>query len=206
MAAIRSRSLAPHLEQVERAIRGQLALTPAGNTNILEGLMWGWRALSPNAPFSDGKSYSWNASNPTKPNKKIIVLMTDGYNTWDPQNNPSGSQYSAFRILRRQPRLDEGVTDATSARNAMDAAVATACNNAKAVTDGASATGRSRIYTVGFSIPSDPIDAQGLQLLQNCASLDASGNPLFYQASDSASLISAFAQIARAINDLRLTQ
>jgi hypothetical protein len=179
------------------------SLTPAGNTNILEGLMWGWRSLSPNAPFGDGRSYSWNVGNPTKPNKKIIVLMTDGYNTWDPQNNPSGSQYSAFGYYMDN-RVSASVTDATSARNAMDAAVATACNNVKGVTDGSS--GAITVYTVGFSIPSDPIDAQGLRLLQNCASTDSSGNPLFYQASDSASLINAFGLIAKNINNLRLTQ
>jgi Flp pilus assembly protein TadG len=180
------------------------ALTPAGNTNILEGLMWGWRALSPNAPFSDGKSYTWNVSNPTQPNRKIIVLMTDGYNTWDPQNNPSSSQYSAFGYYGDN-RISTSVTDGTSARNAMDAGVATACGNIKGVTDGSN-NAAITIYTIGFSIPSDPIDAQGLQLLQNCASNDSSGNPLFFQASDSSGLISAFGAIAKSINNLRLTQ
>jgi hypothetical protein len=180
------------------------ALTPAGNTNILEGLMWGWRSLSPNAPFSDGKSYSWNGGNPTKPNKKIIVLMTDGYNTWDPANNPSGSQYSAFGYYTDN-RIATNVTDSTSARSAMDAAVATACSNAKAVAD-SNNNPVMTVYVVAFSVPSDPIDTQGLQLLQNCASNDNAGNPLFYQASDSAGLIAAFGSIAKSINNLRLTQ
>ena len=34
------------------------AMQPGGNTNILEGLTWGWRTLSPGAPFTEGKSYT----------------------------------------------------------------------------------------------------------------------------------------------------
>ena len=179
------------------------SLTPAGNTNILEGLMWGWRSLSPNAPFSDGKSYSWNGSNPTKPNKKIIVLMTDGFNTWSTASNPSGSEYSAFGYFSDN-RIATNIVDSSTARTAMDAAVATACGNAKAVMDGNN-NPVITIYVVAFSIPADPIDAEGLQLLQNCASKDSAGNPYFYQAADSTALIDAFGLIAKSINNLRLT-
>jgi hypothetical protein len=45
-----------------------------GWTYIPAGLMWGWRVLSPDAPFSDGATADRN-------HKKIIVLMTDGENT-----------------------------------------------------------------------------------------------------------------------------
>jgi hypothetical protein len=40
------------------------------------GLMWGWRAVSPTAPFSDGapKTGADRA-------RKVLVLMTDGVNT-----------------------------------------------------------------------------------------------------------------------------
>ncbi len=53
--------------------------------------MWGWRTISPNAPFADGVAY--NTSN----NTKVIVLMTDGQNTWfDAANALNGSDYSAY--------------------------------------------------------------------------------------------------------------
>jgi hypothetical protein len=29
-----------------------------GSTNMLEGLMWGWRVLSPEEPFTHGRPYS----------------------------------------------------------------------------------------------------------------------------------------------------
>ena len=41
--------------------------------------MWGWRVLSPTAPFTEGRAYTAND------NKKILVLMTDGENTYYPQ-------------------------------------------------------------------------------------------------------------------------
>ncbi len=49
------------------------AMTANGHTYIASGLLWGWRLLSPNPPFSDGNAY--NAA------KKILILMTDGANT-----------------------------------------------------------------------------------------------------------------------------
>src|SRR5262249_47542784 len=162
-----------------------------------EGLMWGWRSLSPNAPFADGKSYTWNSSNPTKPNRKIIVLMTDGTNTWSSANNPFGSEYSAFGYYTNN-RIATNVTDETSARTAMDAAVRSGCTNVKAVMDGTNTV--FTIYTVGFSTPTDPIDSQGLQLLKDCASTDSSGTPLYYQAANAQDLIDAFAKIAKSIN------
>jgi Flp pilus assembly protein TadG len=41
------------------ALHGSInAMTAGGNTNLFEGFAWGWRTLSPNAPFSDGKAYN----------------------------------------------------------------------------------------------------------------------------------------------------
>ncbi len=52
------------------------ALSASGETYVAPGLLWGWRLLSPNAPFADGAAY--NAA------KKIMILMTDGANTRSP--------------------------------------------------------------------------------------------------------------------------
>lgn len=61
----------------------------SGETYLAPGLMWGWRSMSPNMPFSDGapKTGAGRA-------RKVLVLMTDGVNTasasapthegWDP--------------------------------------------------------------------------------------------------------------------------
>jgi hypothetical protein len=54
------------------------ALNPNGETYIPQGLMWGWRMLSPQAPLE-----SHNPSS-TEPVRKFLVLMTDGLNTKSP--------------------------------------------------------------------------------------------------------------------------
>ncbi len=187
------------------------SLQANGDTNQLEGFMWGWRTLSPNGPFGDGKSYSWNASNPTQPNKKIIVLMTDGTNHWvgSPDISPGspspyyGSTYSAMGYYKDN-RVGTGITNETQARAAIDTALQTACTNAKAVDD-SNGNAVITIYTVGFSIPSDPIDAQGLALLQGCAST-VGGVVQYYPATNSAQLLTAFGLIAQSIGTLRLSQ
>ena len=55
------------------------ALTAQDVTYIAEGLVWGWRTLSPNSPFADGAAYGSA--------KKVLILMTDGYNTNEPDIN-----------------------------------------------------------------------------------------------------------------------
>ena len=50
------------------------ALSANGETYIAPGVLWAWRVLSPNLPFSDGDS------DPVM-TPKFIVLMTDGANT-----------------------------------------------------------------------------------------------------------------------------
>lgn len=56
------------------ALQAQISsLSAYGETYIAPGLLWGWRLLSPNAPFADGAAYGSK--------QKYIVLMTDGANT-----------------------------------------------------------------------------------------------------------------------------
>ena len=50
------------------------AMTAMQDTYIAPGLLWGWRVLSPNAPFADGAAYGTAAT-------KVMVLLTDGANT-----------------------------------------------------------------------------------------------------------------------------
>ena len=57
-------------------------LTASGETYIPAGLTWGWRALSPEAPFTGGAAY--DAEKEGVPVRKILVLMTDGANTKSP--------------------------------------------------------------------------------------------------------------------------
>lgn len=50
------------------------AMNPQGTTNVTIGLVWGWHALTPNSPLTEGTI-------PSPETDKVIVLLTDGNNT-----------------------------------------------------------------------------------------------------------------------------
>jgi Flp pilus assembly protein TadG len=179
------------------------SLTAAGDTNLHEGLMWGWRTLSPNAPFSDGKAYDLSAA---PLNRKILVLMTDGFNNWSPAANAWGlSYYEALGYYAtasgkahgttngRLPPGNQTITNLAQARAAQDELTLEACTNARA--------SGIEIFTVGFSVSTDPIDTQGTNLLKSCATQD---NNHFFMATDTNSLVSVFQQIGAGLGKLRL--
>lgn len=181
------------------------ALRPDGSTNVHEGFMWGWRTISPTSVFS-GQS-SPPVAYGTLNYNKIIVLMTDGTNQWLSNSDVIGkSYYSAYGYFRNADGTDATTTNSrlkpgrsnlsTSdhGRAAIDELLAVACTNAKAK--------GVQIYTVGFSTPTDPIDAQGLSLLSNCAT----ASDYAFVANDANAVISAFQKIAQGIGQLRITR
>jgi len=155
-------------------------LTAKGGTNILEGLMWGWRVLSPEPPFTEGRPYT----NPE--NTKYLILMTDGENWHQAQANHNKSSYHSFGYAVKG-RL--GTTYTSSALVAqMNAKTLAGCTNAKAA--------GIKIYTVAFRLT----DSATLSMLASCAS--SAGEA--YTAADGAALIQAFESIAREIAKLRI--
>jgi Putative Flp pilus-assembly TadE/G-like len=167
------------------------AMSANGNTNLLEGFVWGWRTISPNGPFVDGKPYK------TVDNEKIIVLLTDGMNAWSSASNHNKSVYSPFGYYHNARLTEAGKSNpsnSSEARAQIDAKTLAACTNAKA--------NGVVVYTVGFSVASDPIDAAGLELLRKCAS----SSQMAYVANDSSAMVAVFEEIARSIGGLRLTR
>jgi hypothetical protein len=75
----------------------------------------------------------------------------------------------------------------------MDAKTLEACTNIKAA--------GIQLFTVGFSTPTDPIDATGLGVLQTCASSTDSA----FTAGDGTQIVTAFQEIAKAITRLRIS-
>ena len=57
-------------------------MNPTGKTNVTIGLAWGWHALTPNSPLTEGTA-------PNPDTDKVIILLTDGDNTeaWNNTNN-----------------------------------------------------------------------------------------------------------------------
>jgi hypothetical protein len=163
---------------VEAAIDSMAA---GGNTNIAEGTMWGWRVLSPTEPFTEGRAYS------DTENTKILIVMTDGANTYSANSNHNRSRYAAFGYGVKG-RL--GTTYTGSAySDAMDVKLTSACANAKAA--------GVKIYTVAFRLEND---ANTQSLLRGCATDDDH----YFAASGGSALIQAFEVIGQEISKLRL--
>ncbi len=166
-------------QDVEDAVDGLVA---SGNTNIAEGAAWGWRVLSPNLPFMEGRAYD------DQENRKVLIVMTDGDNVVASKTQHNRSVYAAYGF-GAQDRL--GTTYTQSGYNtAVNAKTLAACTNAKA--EGIT------VFTVAFGTN---ISATGLSLLRQCAST----NDNAYIASDENALIQAFQTIGREIAKLRVS-
>lgn len=159
------------------------AMTASGNTNIPIGLMWGWHALSPRAPFGDGRPYG-------EPRlQKIAILMTDGDNVNSTYPNPNNSTYAGVGYIG-QGQL--GVTETSSSRqrrDAMDGRLAELCANMQ--------ESEIVIYTVGVGV-----DARTQDLLRDCAT--TSDN--FFNVSGASGIADAFDRIAGSIENLRISR
>lgn len=157
------------------------AMTASGYTHIPVGVVWGWRLVSPDEPFTEGKSYSdqqW---------KKAMVILTDGENTIDAQNNDNGSNYGAYGYLA-EGRI--GTTNAGSFEDQLDTNTATVCANVKAK--------GIRVYSITFNVTSTKVK----NLMQGCASEPS----LYFDSPSGSELEAAFEAIARDLNNLRISR
>jgi len=190
-----------------------------GMTNIQQGLTWGWRTLSDNAPFTAGRENSNNQ------NMKYIILLTDGNNTYrtDGDSTPLLTAYGAWGYAypdKNQNRWIDGLSSSDLAgtiyastsfdttpessndfESIMNAHTLQSCINAKA--DGIS------IFTIAFDV-SDGSSVKAL--LDECAGsgikngeeVVADGD--FYFDVDGNGLDDAMASIAAQIGDLRIVR
>lgn len=171
--------LTTYKADVVDAIDGMVA---SGFTTIGEGLMWGWRLLSPGAPFTQGRPYD------DPHNQKVIVLMTDGENTYSRySNNHNWTFYGAFGYAAKG-RLG-GTNSSTAILSQMNAKTRSACANAKA--EGII------VYTIAFRLESNTATRA---LLAECATDSSKA----FTASDGAALYNTFMAIGREISQLRV--
>lgn len=159
------------------------ALRARGMTNIHEGLMWGWRVLSPAQPFAEGLPYN------ERNNNKVIVLMTDGENTHRGLNSPNMSMYSAYGYASNG-RLGPPTSNTSRLEGYMNARTLEACANAKR-------TGIV-VYTIAFGVN----DQATLRMLRDCAS----GADKAYTTATGSQLIATFENIAKELSALRIAR
>jgi len=126
------------------------ALRASGTTNILGGVTWGNKVLSPAAPFTEGKD-------PKKqPVQKVMVVLTDGSNVMGVNRTTFGSSYSSLGYLS-DGRL--GISSGTDSQtnHAMNVKTLEACTAAK--------NAGMTVYTIRLEEP----DAKTGMMLKDCA-------------------------------------
>lgn len=155
-------------------------MVSTGYTHIALGASWGWRTLSPTAPYTEGSEYGdaeWT---------KAMVFLTDGLNTINANNTWHKSNYTAYNYLIRSTL---GTTNAAAAEAEQDARTRTVCQRISAA--------GIRVYTILLEE-----DAQRAKdLMRDCAS-DPS---LYFESPSSGDLQAVFQAIAQDLSNLRLS-
>ena len=157
------------------------SLEARGTTNIMEGVAWGNRVLSPGEPFTEGAK--------DKPGlEKIMIVLTDGANNLGPTSTKLGSEYSSFGYLV-DGRLGITAGGASSTNAAMNDKTLAACKAAK--------DAGVEIYTIRLEEP----DVKTGYMLKECASSPAN----FFDAPSRSQLDDVFKKIGENIVRLRIS-
>lgn len=160
-------------------------------TFIPTGLVWGWHALSPGEPYTEGTKPSDEHYEKTV---KAIVLFTDGENDITDDGNPNRSRYHGYSYVTTNVggtyRL---ASTAAGAEAALNTKTATLCSNVK--------TAEIRLYVVTFGTMS----GASTTLMQNCATVDE-GKRLYYNAPTTADLESIFEEIAKDLTNVHISR
>lgn len=169
-------------------------ITPYGNTNIPNGAVWGWRVLSPEAPFTEGVSYTagdW---------QKAVVIMTDGTNFFGDQNTHFESTFTAYGYAPEErmgdgvdrPRDGGGGFDADRMDDQADEKLLRICRRMKQ--EGI------LVYTIMFGLDDDDTE----DVFKACATSPQA--PFFFNAPTQLQLQSAFSDIAADLVALHVSQ
>ena len=164
-----------------------------GNTNIHQGVIWGFHALSPTEPLAEGRGYDTATS-------KVMIVMTDGENVFNTANNMNGSSilqaYGYYyntppggpAYQRKNTRLGYGVTGNWQMNAIMNTLTEESCQAAK--------DEHIKIYTVGLNPPNEATR----QMLTNCASAPS----MAYFPNQPSELNTVFTTIAEQLAELRI--
>jgi Flp pilus assembly protein TadG len=114
------------------------AMQADGNTLIPEGLAWGWRSISPGAPFTKVQGSGALPSSTIAPYgdprwQKVMILMTDGDNNVNAGSNGyNNGAYSSYGYVGETDGLNRfGTTDENAIEGILDAAMLSVCQKVK---------------------------------------------------------------------------
>lgn len=171
-----------------------------GNTVLPEGMVWGWRILSPNMPYPEGAGYT------DKKWRKVVVFMTDGENDVSVgANTLNGSAYTSYGYVTAPLAKNRfGTTSTSQAISKLDQRLTSVCSNLKANAelrddpkDRSKKIPSIEIYTVAFQSPT-----AAKSLLRGCATSES----YFIDASNGAQLQDAFKAIGARLKTMYLSK
>jgi hypothetical protein len=171
------------------------SMAAGGDTVIPEGLAWGWRVLSPGAPFTEGASYVDQTT------IKILVLLAGGVNAVTTTNNLNSSEFSAYGYAASGWL---GAGDGSQTRQTLDAKTATLCTNIKGDKDRTASDHYIYVYTISSGVT----DGATRTMLQNCATpaADCPGNQCYFDSPSASALQGVFTSVALELSQLRLAR
>lgn len=153
------------------------AMSALGSTHINLGAAWGWRVLSPGAPFTEGSFYGdpdWN---------KVAIILTDG------DNRMIDGYYSAYGLIADG---NLGTTSSsTVAQSELDSRLVEVCNGMK--NEGII------VYTIAFGTS---IASTTASMLSDCAT----NADNYFESPDAATLSLAFRAIGAELKNLHISK
>ena len=165
---------------IKRAISDMYA---QGYTNIANGASWGFRAISPHAPFTQGRPYS------DKKTQKAMVILTDGEQTIGGPSGDFRSGYTPFGFLGEPAVGGKNRLTGASPKAALDSKLLQVCKAAKAK--------GILVYTITFELN----DTATKQTMEDCATSPG----MYFDAKNAAQLSPAFREIAASLGALRIS-
>jgi Flp pilus assembly protein TadG len=161
------------------------ALSPTGNTDVTEGLAWGWRTITSGAPFTEG------TPDTNKSVDKVIIVMTDGANTYTSANtNADYAQTKSYYAANgytgwanntgsvglgtqtsasNKPRIVQGTTASATTHSGANYSSAM-IQQMKALCENVKATDRVLLMTVALDLDkNDSTDVTMMNALKDCS-------------------------------------
>jgi len=173
-------------------------LFPEGTTNIPNGVIWGWRVVSPDAPFAEavGEGETGPGGSQFEDWQKAVVIMTDGENVFNDRSTHWASTPSTHGY-EIEERMGDNVDDADSGTPNMesdaDNKVLRICRRMKQED--------ILVYTIVFDVNSGS-DVENV--FKSCATKPFA--PYFFNAPDGEDLEDAFKDIAADLVDLHISK
>ena len=202
-------------EEVKAAIA---AMQPTGNTNVPEGLAWGWRVVSHGEPFTNGRPDN------ERGNDKVVIVLTDGENTYGDLSDSSSndpiknrSTYAAYgyagqaynggdtRIFK-DTTVSKTTFSTTNYNAAMNQHFDKLCDNAKAPKTPGGNDPHVIVMTVALDLDATNSTEKGqIDALEKCASFSriTTDKKLFWNATGG-ELEKVFREIADELSNLRI--